>query len=89
MRFAAGAVQSDASNNDVIAINKTSATGNLINIQRSGAGAFVVANSGALQIQSTSTTAIDIRNAGGTSFFTVDTSGNIIRIGSSTADATE
>lgn len=88
LRFAAGSIQADSSNNDVIAINKTSATGNLINIQRSGTGAFTVANSGALQIQSTSTSAIDIRNAGGTSFFTVDTSGNIVRVGSSTADAT-
>jgi hypothetical protein len=86
--FAAGAVQADASTNDVISINKTNATGNLINIQRSGTAVFTVANSGALQIQATGTAALDIRNAGGTSYFTVDSSTGIVRVGPSAADAT-
>ncbi len=88
LRIAAGSLQTDATNNDVLAVNKTSATGNLINLQRSGVAAFTVANSGALQIQSTNAAALDVRNAGGTSYFSVDTSGGTVRIGPATADAT-
>ena len=88
IRIAAGAFQTDATNNDTIAINKTSATGNLMVLQRSGTGVFTIANSGALQIRATSTTGLDIQNSGGTSVFTVDTSGNIVRVGTSTADST-
>jgi hypothetical protein len=88
LRFAAGSVQTDASTNDVLAVNKTNATGNLISLQRSGAAVFTVANSGALQIQSTSATALDIRNAGGTSYFSVDTSTGTVRVGPTAADGT-
>jgi hypothetical protein len=88
LRLASGALQTDASANDVLAVNKTNATGNLINLQRSGAAVFTVANSGALQIQSTATAALDIRNIGGTSFFSVDTSTGQVRVGPTTADAT-
>lgn len=86
LRLASGTAQTDASNNDVISVNKTSATGNLINLQRSATPVFTVANSGALQIQSSSTAALDIRNGSGTSYFLVDTSGAIVRIGSGTTD---
>ncbi len=88
LRLAAGSLQTDASSNDVLAVNKTSATGNLINLQRSGTAVFTVANSGALQIQSTSSTALDIRNVGGTSYFSIDTSSGVVRVGPSVADAT-
>jgi hypothetical protein len=89
IRFAAGSVQSDASNNDVIAVNKTSTTGNLIELQRTGSSVFRVSNGGALQIQTTSTVALDVRTSGGSSsLFSVDTSGNIVRVGSSTGDGT-
>ncbi len=87
LRFAAGTAQTDASNNDVIAVNKTSATGNLISMQRSATPVFTVANSGALQIQATGTTALDVRNAGGTSYFIVDTNTGRVQIGATTADA--
>jgi hypothetical protein len=87
LRLAAGSLQTDASNNDVLAVNKTSATGNLINLQRSGTAVFTVANSGALQIQSTSSTALDIRNASGTSYFLVDTNTGAVTIGSGTSAA--
>lgn len=86
LRIASGAVQTDASNNDVMAVNKTSATGNLINLQRSATPVFTVANTGALQIQSSSTAALDIRNGSGSSYFLVDTSGAIVRIGSGATD---
>ncbi len=87
LRLAAGSLQTDASNNDVLAVNKTSATGNLIALQRSGGAVFTVANSGALQIQATGTAALDIRNVGGTSYFSVDTNTGNVRIGPTTADA--
>jgi hypothetical protein len=88
LRIAAGSLQTDASNNDVLAVNKTSATGNLISLQRSGSSVLTVSNSGSLQIQSTATAALDIRNAGGTSYFSIDTSTGTVRVGASTADAT-
>ena len=63
----------DDSLNDVIAINKTGEQGNLIKLQRNGQAVFTVANTGALEIRSSSSSALDIRNVGGTSFFSVDT----------------
>jgi hypothetical protein len=87
LRLASGSAQTDSSNNDVLFVNKTSATGNLINLQRSGGAVFTVANSGALQIQATSSTALDIRNAGGTSYFSIDTNTGIVRVGGVAADA--
>jgi len=88
LRFASGSVDTDATTNDTISINKTGATGNLITLQKNGNDAFVVANDGGLTIRATSTGALDIRTAGGTSTFSVDTNGNIVRIGSATADGT-
>lgn len=74
VKIAAGSHAVDATANDLIAINKTNATGNLISLQKNGGAVFTVANTGSLQIQSTSSTALDIRNVGGTSYFSVDTS---------------
>jgi hypothetical protein len=85
--LATGAFVTDATNNNSIALNKTSATGNLLALQRNGGAVFTVANTGALQIQSTDSNALDIRNLGGTSFFAVDTSSGQVRVGASTADA--
>ena len=68
-----GTIYTDATTNDTLAFNKTNATGNLLLFQRSGAVVFTVANNGALQVQATVATALDIRNAGGTSYLTVDT----------------
>jgi hypothetical protein len=88
LRIAAGSFQTDASVNNVLAVDKTNATGNLIEMRRSGTAVFMVGNSGALQIQSTSATALDIRNAGGTSYFSVDTSTGTVRVGPAAADGT-
>jgi hypothetical protein len=85
--LATGTFVTDATNNNSIALNKTSATGNLLALQRNGGAVFTVANTGALQIQSTDSNALDIRNLGGTSFFAVDTSSGQVRVGASTADA--
>ncbi len=87
LRLASGTAQTDASNNDVLSVNKTSATGNLINLQRTGVAVFTVANTGSLQIQSTGTAALDIRNVGGTSYFSVDTNTGNVRVGPAAADA--
>ena len=87
VRLASGTIQTDATANNTIDINKTNATGNLILLKKSGGAVFTVANTGALQIQDTSSTALDIRNVGGTSYFSVDTSSGTVRIGPSVADA--
>ena len=88
LEFASGTTQTDATNNDTISFNKTSATGDLINIQRGGTDVFEVLNSGAVEIQLTNANALRIMNAGGTDLFNVDTSANTVRVGSSTADGT-
>lgn len=86
--LASGSFVTDATTNDSIAINKTGASGNLLALQKNGGAVFTVSNTGALQIQNTSSAALDIRNVGGTSFFSVDTSTGTVRIGPSVADAT-
>ncbi len=88
IQFASGSFQTDATTSNTIAINKTGASGNIVALQKNGSAVFTVANSGALQIQSTDASALDIRNTGGTSFFSVDTSTGTVRVGPSTADAT-
>ncbi len=88
VRLASGTVQTDATANNTIDINKTNATGSLILLKKNGTAVFTVANTGALQIQDTSTAALDIMNVGGTSYFSVDTSTGTVRVGPTAADAT-
>ncbi len=85
--LATGSFVTDGTANDTIAINKTGASGNLLALQKSGGAVFTVANTGSLQIQSTDSAALDIRNVGGTSFFSINTSTGQVQVGSSTADA--
>lgn len=80
--------QADATTNSSIFINKTGASGDILTLQKSGTSIVRMLNSGALQMTLTSTTAFSVKNAGGTDFFNVDTSGGLIRIGNPTADAT-
>lgn len=84
--YATGSYVTDGTTNDTIAINKTGASGNLMALQKSGGAVFTVSNTGSLQIQSSDTAALDIRNVGGTSYFSVDTSTGQIRVGPSVAD---
>jgi hypothetical protein len=86
VRFAQSIAQIDSSTNQSLFINKTGASGNILELQKNGAGVFIVGNSGALTISNTSTTALDIQSSGGTSTFSVDTSGNIVRVGPLVAD---
>ncbi len=79
----------DSSTSASLFANKTGASGNILTLQKNGNGVFTIANGGATQISTDSTTALQVRNAAGTSnFFTVDTAGSIIQVGSSTGDAT-
>lgn len=81
--------QVDTSTNSSIFINKTGASGNILTLQKNGTSVFTVGNDGSTSISSTSTAALTITNAGGTTdFFTVDTSGSLVRVGSATPDAT-
>ena len=84
--LASGTAQIDSSTNSSLFINKTGASGDILTLQDNGANVFSVGNDGALTILSTNTGALAIKNAGGTEFFTVDTSGAIVRVGSSTID---
>jgi hypothetical protein len=88
IRLASGSAQADSSTNSSIFINKTGASGDIITLRDNGTDVFRVANDGSLEIRQTSTTALAIKNASGTDFFNVDSSGAIVRIGSATADGT-
>ncbi len=80
--------QTDNSNNPSLFINKgAAATGNLLTLQKNGTTVLSVLNTGALALQTTATNAVNVKNAGGTDFFNVDTSGGLVQIGSATADA--
>ena len=80
------AVQADATTNPSLFINKTGASGNLLTLQKGGTTVFSVLNSGALAIQTTATNAINVKNAGGTDYFNVDTNGGLVQIGAATVD---
>jgi len=81
LELASGSFATDATTNNSIAINKTGASGNLLALQKNGGAVFTVSNTGALQIQNTSSTALDIRNVGGTSFLSVNTTTGVTTIG--------
>jgi hypothetical protein len=85
--FAPSTAQDDSSTNSSLFINKTGATGNILTLQDNGTTVLSVLNNGALQLQLTDANAFNIKNAGGTDYFNVDTSGGLVRIGGATADA--
>lgn len=87
------AVQVDSTTLSSININKTGASGNILQLQRGGADTLVVSNTGAVTSQNTtdSTTAFRILQStgnGGNPVFVVDTSGNKVLIGNPTGDTT-
>jgi hypothetical protein len=53
VQFAQATVQTDSSTNNSIFINKTGASGNIIDLQKSGVDLFIVNSTGAIQIGST------------------------------------
>ncbi len=81
------AAQVDAGTNSSLNINKTGASGNILTLSKSGTGVFTVGNTGAVAISTTSTSALVVNNAGGTlDYFSVDSSGGIVQIGSKVED---
>ena len=72
----------DSSDNTSIAINKKSANGRLLVLQRDGKDVFTVGNDGGLVISASSTSALEIASAG-QSIFRVDTVGKVVKIGDS------
>ncbi len=79
-------VQVDTSTASSIFINKTGATGNIIQLQDAGTDAFVVGNAGNTSINTNSATALTVQN-GSNNAFGVDTSNIKVAIGLSTASA--
>jgi hypothetical protein len=77
-------VQTDASNVVSIGVNKTSGTGNILQLQRGGVDVMAISNNGSVLFQpnSDSSTAFQVENhSNGYSVFTVDTSGNQVVLG--------
>lgn len=84
------AAQVDSSTNSSVFINKTGASGNILQLQKSGTNVLSVANDGSTTVSSTSTSAFLVQTGGGTpsQIFDIDSSGNIITIGPATGDTT-
>lgn len=61
---------------------------NALTITGSGSSVITALAAGGLQIRNNSTAALSVQTTSGTSYFTVDTSGNLVQVGSSTTDAT-
>ncbi|MDB5185692.1 MAG: hypothetical protein JWL85_215 [Candidatus Saccharibacteria bacterium] len=82
-------LQADGTNNSSISINKTSATGKLLDLQRASTSVFSVNNDGSVSVrnQTNGLTAFVIQNAAGTpdSLFVANTTNNQIKIGNDTA----
>jgi parallel beta-helix repeat protein len=64
VQFAPASVQADTSTNTSVFINKTGASGNIIDLQKSGLDLFVIANNGSIQIGSV-TNGISLAGTGG------------------------
>jgi hypothetical protein len=87
VQIAPGGVQVDSTTNNSIFVNKTGASGNIIELQRAGADVFNINNAGqaTFQPQTDSQTALQVQNAAGTvTTFTVDSINARIGVGLST-----
>lgn len=62
--------------------------GNTLTITGSGSSVFSAFASGGIEVKADSSAALAVKSASGTSFFTVNTSGSLVQIGSNTTDAT-
>lgn len=88
VQLAQGSVQGDASLNSSIFINKTGASGNILQLQKNGVDSLTLSNAGLLtlaggltvnnsvlfQNAANSTTALNVKNQTSNNIFTVDTS---------------
>jgi hypothetical protein len=86
--FAQTTAQEDASTNNTIQINKTGASGNILELQRSSNGVFTIANNGAVSVQVTASDAFRVADDSNNQLFVIDTISGLVRVGSATADST-
>jgi hypothetical protein len=84
LQFAASSIQTDSSTSSGIFLQKTGASGNIIELQKAGADAFTINNAGqaVFRPQTDAQTALQVKNHAGTvTSFTVDTTNSRIGIG--------
>lgn len=89
-RVAPSAVQADASTLSTLFLNKTGASGNILQLQKNGADVAVLTNTGDLTLKNTvdSAGALKVTNQSSVDLFLVDTSASYVRIGSAVDDST-
>lgn len=87
VQLAPASAQADATNNASIYIDKTSATGNLLQLQRSATDVVSVSNTGQTLFRNTSNsaTAFRIQRSTSDNIFTVETNNNRIKVGNDSA----
>jgi hypothetical protein len=87
VELAPASAQTDATNNASIYINKTSGTGNILQLQKSGTDVMSISNTGTVLFRNTANSATSFRIQRSTSdnIFSVDTSSNRIKIGNDSA----
>lgn len=75
VQIAPSAVQTDTSTLSTLFLNKTGASGNILQLQKNGSDVLTIGNTGAVTMQNTSnsTTAVKVLNANGDSGIIVDT----------------
>ncbi len=89
LQFAPGAVQTDSSTSSSLFVNKTGASGNIVQLQKASTNVFTVANDGSVAVRTTSnsTTALQVLNGSGNPQLTVDSTNNKLIIGNVTSTA--
>ncbi|MGH7197009.1 MAG: hypothetical protein ACREGJ_04595 [Candidatus Saccharimonadales bacterium] len=83
VQVAPSAVQTDGTTLSTLFLNKTGASGNILQLQKNGSDVMVLTNGGALTLQNStdSVTALRVLNAAGSSVFNVDTTNGRVGIG--------
>ncbi|HXH26953.1 MAG TPA: hypothetical protein VNG90_03580 [Candidatus Acidoferrum sp.] len=90
LQLAPGSVQADSSTNSSVFVNKTGASGNILELQKAGTDVMSLSNTGALTLQNSadSTTALNvIGHTSGQSVLDVDTTNGRIGIGTAAPTA--
>jgi hypothetical protein len=73
-------LQTDASSATTVSLNKTG-SGSIMDLQKSGNSVFLISNTGQATITTTASNALLVRDATGTGYLSVDTSGGSVNIG--------
>lgn len=90
VQIAPSSAQTDSTTNATIFLNKTGASGNILQLQKSATNVLTIGNTGAALFQNStnSTTAFQVQNAAGSSnAFVVDTTNTRVGIGTATPGA--